>query len=331
MNKKLIMTQFKREIWENKVSFIYTPIFVTLLILVIASCAALYSKGVINGNGMHFNFSSNNEHQEAGAIVDAQPPQSQLHGPDDKQARQHFDIQTVVSKDPSVFNGMVMGIMYANCALLYLVFSIVMSAYSLRCLFDDRKNKDILFWRSMPVSETVNVLVKVGMVLLVIPLIMLALNVIITLLVFLAGLILFGVKGIPFSDLISSVVHGGSLYIPFQIFYELLFSLLMSLPIIGFAFFSSAYAKKTPFFIFASPALLALLDKILNSLFGIDIGVIDLFAFYGRALAATSAAFTLREAFVFQANMIIPLIVCIVIGSLFFAGSIWLRNNRYEI
>jgi ABC-2 type transport system permease protein len=328
----LYVTQVKRELWENKVSFIYTPVLISILILAMAICAALYSKGVVDGSGVHFNFTSGNVPLEAGVTTSNGAPTIGAHqSGDNKKVDEHFDIKSSIMKDSSSFNGMVMGVMYANCAMLYLVFSIVMSAYSLRCLFDDRKNKDILFWRSMPVSETTNVLIKVGMVLLIGPLIMLALNLIVTLMAFSFGLLFLGSQGIKFSYLISSVFSGGAFFIPIQIFYELVFSLLMSLPIIGFAFLASAFAKKTPFFIFASPAILALADKILNSVFDINIGVIDILAVYGHVLANVSSAFILQQSFVFNSTMILPFIVCVAMGSLLIAVSIWLRNNRYEI
>jgi len=328
----LYVTQVKRELWENKVSFIYTPVIIALLIVVMAICAALYSRGVIDGGGVHFNFTSSSVPVDAGVTVATDTPTIGINPQaDNKKSAQHFDIKTSIQKDPSAFNAMVLGVMYANCAMLYLVFSIVMSAYSLRCLFDDRKNKDILFWRSMPVSETTNVLIKVGMVLLIGPLIMLILNLIVTFLALLFGLVFLGAQGIKLGYLISSVLSGGALYIPIQIFYELVFSLLMSLPIIGFAFLASAFAKKTPFFIFASPAMIALADKILDSVFGINIGFIDALAVYGRMLLNTKDAFILQHSFHFDQTMILPLVSCVGLGSIFFAGAIWLRNNRYEI
>lgn len=326
----LYVTQVKRELWENKVSFIYTPAIISILIIAMIIFSSLYVKGVVDGKNGHFNFTFNNTQQQAGVSV---PSAEQINANPtmDANSEANADLKSSIMKDPSAFNGIVLGVMYTNCAMLYLVFSVVMSAYSLRCLFDDRKNKDILFWRSMPVSETTNVVVKLGMVMLVGPLIMLLLNLIVTLVIFLFGLVFFGVHGIELSYLISSILNGGAFYIPLQIFYELFFSLLMSLPIIGFAFWASAFAKKTPFFIFVIPVILALVDKILASAFGLNIGVIDVLSIYGHALANVSAAFILQQLFVFNQTMIFPLIMCIAVGALFIAGAIWLRNNRYEI
>ena len=88
---------------------------------------------------------------------------------------------------------------------------------------------------------------------------------------------------------------------------------------------------KTPFFTFVSPLVLVLADKILNAALGINIGIIDLLAVYGRAIANVRAAFVLQESFTLHLPMILPLIICIGVGALFITGAIWLRNNRYEI
>ena len=327
MNSKMLVTQIKRELWENKVSFVNTPVIISLLVIVLALGMTFYMSklghSAINDFHYSFGYSSGNENPQMQAPVD-DIDQS-------KNKPKKFNIITSVASDPAAFNGFILSIMYTNCVLLFLVFSIVLGTYALRCLFDDRKNKDILFWRSMPVSETINVLVKLGMLLLVAPTIILLLNVAVTLVTFLVGLIFLGFNGIEIDYLFSSAIKGGSFYIPFQIFYELIFSLLMLMPVIGFAFFASAFARKTPFFTFAAPLVLVLADKVFNTVFGINLGVIDLFTIYAHAVSNTRAAFVLQESFIFQSSMIIPLFVCMGIGALFIVGAIWMRNNRYEI
>jgi ABC-2 type transport system permease protein len=285
----------------------------------------------MNDGSVHFNISDNGVNSEAAVNFSNEKPLIDIRPNNPKDNVENINIVSSILKDSDAFNAMVLGVMYANCGMLYLIFSIVLGAYALRSLFDDRKNKDILFWRSMPVSETTNVLIKLGMLLLVAPLIMLALNLLTIVLTFVLGLIFFVAKGVAFSHLMSSVLTGGAFIIPFQIFYELVFSLLMSMPIIGFAFLASAFAKKTPFFTFASPAILILADKILGSKFGINIGVIDLLSIYAKALVNVQDAFLLQHVFVFTSSMIFPLLACLVTGALFIAGAIWLRNNRYEI
>lgn len=325
----LYKTQIKRELWENKVSFLYTPIAVTLLILGFVVCAAFYTKGVINGQGVHFNLTSNGMPLEAGVTVDRG---AGIYPVDSENlSNQKVNLVSAIKADSSVFNGFVSGVMYANCVMLYLVFSIVLSAYALRCLFDDRKNKDILFWRSMPVSETTNVITKLMMIYLIGPLVILILNILVVILVLAIAITYFASHGIGVGQLLMSVIDGGLYYIPLQIFYELIFSLLMLAPIIGLALFSSAYARKTPFYIFAVPFLLIGADKILNSVLGYSLGLAKLLKAYGYSIALTQDAFLLKHPLHFTPSMIMPLLICIAVGAAFTLGAIWLRNNRYEI
>lgn len=333
MKTNVITTQLKRELWENRVSFLITPALVTAFVLAMVICASLYSGGIINKDGVRLAFNNNGVPVEAGVklgedhklSLDAHPQTG------DKRAAEVYDSVRQVQADPAAFDNMLNGVMYANCALLYLVFSIVISAYALRCLFDDRKNKDVLFWRSMPVSETLNVLVKLAMILLMAPFITLVLNLLVTLLAIILGMIFYGYFGVAPVVLLASVARGITWYLPFQIFYELLFSMLMLMPVIGFALLASAWAKRSPFFLFASPAVLVLADLLLQSFWGLDLGMTHLFTYYFAALVKTRAAFVLQEPFVFDASMWMPLLACITTGVCLMVGAIWLRNNRYEI
>ncbi|MET0355839.1 MAG: hypothetical protein ABW044_03620, partial [Cellvibrio sp.] len=167
MKTNVVITQVKRELWENKVSFINTPIIISLFVIGVTLIATLYSGHLINRQGDNFNFSATYSSSD-GSIIQTEKKDVNSAENNQKESKHHNLIASVAS-DPAAFNGFVLGVMYANCVLLFLVFSIVLGAYSLRCLFDDRKNKDILFWRSMPLSETTNVLVKLGMLLLVAP------------------------------------------------------------------------------------------------------------------------------------------------------------------
>jgi len=327
----LYKTQIKRELWENKVSFIYTPLVISLLILVFVACAAFYANSHFDNKGASFSFSTHHDSASFGIHVPESEPIDINETGIGKKEKKSFSSIALIKAEPSAFNAMVMGVMYSNCVMLYLVFSIVLSAYALRCLFDDRKNKDILFWRSMPVSETTVVLTKLIMIFLIAPLVILVLNIFVTLVAIVVGLIYFSLNGIEPSYLISSVFSGGAYYIPLQIFYELIFGLLMLFPLIGFAIFSSAYAKKTPFYIFAIPFLLVIADKILNSVFGISFGLPKILELYAEAIELTKDAFLLQHPLHFTQSMVLPLLSCIAIGAVLVAGSIWLRNNRYEI
>ena len=51
---------------------------------------------------------------------------------------------------------------YAFMMMLAMVSAIVVAAYLLDCLYAERKDRSILFWKSLPVSDARTVLVKFG-------------------------------------------------------------------------------------------------------------------------------------------------------------------------
>jgi ABC-2 type transport system permease protein len=59
----------------------------------------------------------------------------------------------------------------AIAATYFAVMSIYSTWYLLDCLFTDRKDRSVLFWKSLPISDTVTVLSKLGTGLIVIPLV----------------------------------------------------------------------------------------------------------------------------------------------------------------
>ena len=60
MNKQLILTQAKRELWENKVGFVYAPLIVTAVLLLIMAIALIKINSAIEVDGIHFNVHFNN-------------------------------------------------------------------------------------------------------------------------------------------------------------------------------------------------------------------------------------------------------------------------------
>ncbi len=323
MDTKKIITQFKRELWENKVGFIYTPLIITCLFFIVTFSALFYAAvtndmSSIHGDGLRFQCNDGN----CGVVKTGE-------NVDEKKS---FDLLTSITATPHGFNDLVLNSMYVNCTFLTVILSLVLATYILRCLFDDRKNKEILFWRSMPVSETTNVLVKLGMQLLAVPLIVLLINMFVSFVFIIAGSIAFVSFGVPVGYLVSSIVNGNAYYIPLQIFFENVFGLLMLMPVIGYFLCSSALAKKSPFFTaILIPVVLIVLDLILKKILSINLGVVDVFVLYLQTLANVKYAYLLQRSLVLDYSIFMSFVMCVSIGAIFVSGAIWLRNNRYEI
>ena len=252
------------------------------------------------------------------------------------------DVQSMLAKvdadGSNIYDMIVSGVTYANTSILGFMFLFVLLAYALGCLFDDRKNKDILFWRSLPVSETTNVLVKLGFLLLYAPLIIFALNFIMGVIALVTATAFFVLHGAPIGGLLSSIIHSGIALAAPEILLRSVFCLILLLPVIGFMLLSSAWAKKSPFLFFlVLPVGLLIIDKIFQEWFGANLHVIDTFIAYGQVLVSAGQGLSpshlgdSHSAINFDTNLIQGLLISTAVGIAFVTGSIWLRNNRYEI
>ncbi|MCP1728368.1 ABC-2 type transport system permease protein [Natronospira proteinivora] len=137
------------------------------------------------------------------------------------------------------------GMVRAGIALLYLVTLVVLFFYVLDSLYGERKDRSILFWRSLPVSDTLTVISKVVVALLVAPLIVIAIALILELLdlVTTAPLMALGTD-LGYWDFLQ----------PGAVIMALLESLrdmwllgLWYLPFFGWLFLVSAWARKAAF------------------------------------------------------------------------------------
>ena len=330
MNTKKIVTQLKREIWENKVGFLWAPVIVTALLAALLLVGTVNYKDVnILSSDGEFNVFMNADSDEstsANGSVDSEYKEVEI-----KTSKDHpLNLSSIIKENPDILTKLVYGSLLANTVLLCTVFFIVLLSYAHGCLFDDRKNREVLFWRSMPVSETMNVLVKLAMTIFTAPVVILFLNVVISMIVIVVGGIAFLSVGGSLSGVISAATDTQFISGLAQFFFGTIKVLLMLLPLISFIFLSSSIAKKSPFFTSSViPIVLIIADKIFNSVLGINLHVITLLRSYAEALKRVLPK-DLAEGTA-EANSIVVYAVILLISAVFIVATIWVRNNRYEI
>ncbi len=217
----------KREFWEHKGGFFWAPmvaggIFLLLAVMGIGVGEVAKSRiaehAEINADGDDFRISG----LDLSAVTEKMSPQ------DMKELGQGVDIALAMA---------------TSWPLIVLAF--VVFFYCLGALYDERKDRSVLFWKSLPVSDRDTVLSKVASAAIVAPLLAIA-----------AGLItMFGFL------LIASVVvmlHGGNPVTllwgpghPFKIALQMLANLpvyaIWALPTIGWLLLCSAWARSKPF------------------------------------------------------------------------------------
>ncbi len=144
-------------------------------------------------------------------------------------------VDLVVAKALNSMNHMIMLVMF-----------VVAIFYALSCLFTERQDESVLFWRSLPISDGLTVASKLVIALIAIPIIIVACQAIV-------AVIFFGVDAGTY----LSNYYGSSLSVLGKI---LLWSML---PVIAWCVFCSEVASKNPFlFAFITPIILILVDKL---------------------------------------------------------------------
>ncbi len=325
MRTKLLLTQIKREFWEHKTGFVYAPLLVTGLVLLILVVAAIYSREIIGVFG-----------HENGSIQFACKSTDnclfEIKNSDSGGASgvmelvQKRDFESIVARDPEFFGKFVYSVLIVNLVLLSITYCIVLAIYTHGALLDDRKSRDILFWRSMPVSETVNVLVKLVIVIGLPPVALLLSSLFLFLCATAATAGVLSMAGAPVALVMKQIFV---IDVPPPTILELvgmgLLMFLLLAPIFSYFLFCSALAKKSPVILSSVlPVGVWFLGSILADI-GINSHVREVWSAYSDALvrALSSAKFA---AVGWQAYLVI-----FAVTALFICGAIWLRNNRYEI
>lgn len=201
----------QREYWENKGMLFWAP-------AIVGSLMVLFS-GVMVAFGMNMNLQVDGE----------------------KIARFH-EMTTIQRHELANAFGAAFPMVATP---LYILMAFLIFFYCLGALHDDRRDRSILFWKSLPVSDTETVLSKVAMALVAAPLIVAVIGFIASFAIMLMGSIALTFHGLNiFSDLISATSFWLS---PFRMLSLIPIYLLWALPTVGWLLMVSSWARSKVF------------------------------------------------------------------------------------
>ena len=202
----------RREYWENRGGFFWAPLItgaiivgLNLILAVIGSIAARRSMG---SSGFVFDDADPHEVGQAlGAMGD----------------------------------GMMLGGVIVACIVL----AFVVFFYALGSLYDDRRDRSILFWKSLPVSDSQMVLSKAAWALVLAPLWAIGVGLLIGVALWVISALTITVNGLPAAHAVFTQSH------PLRVIGGVLASLpvymVWALPTVGWLMFCSAWARSKPF------------------------------------------------------------------------------------
>ncbi|MEM0954329.1 MAG: hypothetical protein AAGI24_09315 [Pseudomonadota bacterium] len=230
--------------------------------------------------------------------------------------------------DMSADDGVESGFVVLHSLFLLAMF-FVSGNYLLGCLFDDRKDRSILFWKSMPVSEREEVVSKLATAAVATPLIFLLLSWLTQLLVLLLASVLMWRMELNMPDLWSEfsllALFGNQLV-------GMVISMLFLVPLYAWLMLASAAAKRSPFLWAAAiPIGLMLAEQVV---FGTTYLATMAYHHFPHAVDgdnASSLGFYGPAGPVLAGADYVGMGLGIAVGAGFLLAAGWMRRHRFEI
>lgn len=170
------------------------------------------------------------------------------------------DMQFARDLDPEVGRERARLFSFFSLQIFVTLFSItgaVICFYLLDCLYSDRRDRSILFWKSLPVSDTRTVLAKLFTALVIIPIGVYALGIATDLVMRLVVLARLNIAGAPG----AFPVWNGEAWLRTQVyvFLSLVVTMLWYLPLAGYLLVVSSWVPRSPVLWAVLPVLVAFL------------------------------------------------------------------------
>jgi ABC-2 type transport system permease protein len=209
----------RREFWEHKGSFFWAPLVIGALLFAFMGAAMLYAIGV---HGLSPTVIVNGHELSRAAVFHALPAETRA------------EIANVLANN-----------YLAVSAPLFVMLPAGVFFYCLAALYDERRDRSILFWKSLPVSDQQTVLSKVITALCLAPLITIVIGSATGL-----AMLLFACTTLAFNgvNLFGALLASPSLYLaPFNLLGLLPVYILWALPTVGWLLMVSSWARSKVF------------------------------------------------------------------------------------
>ncbi|GAA0707468.1 ABC-2 type transport system permease protein [Dyella sp. SG562] len=212
---KTFYWQVKREFWENRGGFLWAPIVTGVVFLVLNVMAIVAAEVMSARHGIQIGGNNFRELIEKASDGDL--------------------AQVGAALDMTMLSSM---------GLITIVLGFVVFFYCLGSLYDDRRDRSVLFWKSLPLSNTGTVLSKVASAVVLAPAIAVVVGIAVGLLQLVIFSLVLSFHGINMWELLT-LAH------PLRAVASLLSSIpvyaLWAAPAVGWLMLCSAWARSKPF------------------------------------------------------------------------------------
>ncbi|KAF1722614.1 ABC transporter permease [Pseudoxanthomonas wuyuanensis] len=200
----------KREFWENRGGFFWAPVVTGAIVSALTLIASIIGVVKVKSNA-DFDINIGDDAVEYARQIGA------------------------------VGDGILMG----GLGLTQIVLAFVVFFYALGTLYDDRRDRSVLFWKSLPVSDTQMVLSKATWALLLAPVLSIVIGMLVGLVLWIITAGSMAVMGVPGG--LSMFTHSHPLTVIGNALSTIPLYLFWALPAVGWLMFCSAWARSKPF------------------------------------------------------------------------------------
>ncbi len=319
MNTSSFIAQLKREYWESKAWLILLPtipaVLITLLIILVSQVGEFAQIETTPS----IPFESSQQPQILDFSIDENSSTS-----DTDEENDDFNVEINVEANGGARIDSVL-------QLLMAVGWFNAFFYFLSCLYSDRKDSSILFWKSLPVSDTQQVLSKFTFGMVSFPMVSMAIGWILMVVLVVIDNTLIESSGF---NLIEELEPNRNVFVDFIVAPFVLWGLtaLKFFPLVAIAMLVSAVSKRSPFLWLIFPLfIISIIERIfLHSNNLLDWFLSHLPVFETEAFSEISSdpvGFMDRYYFYGAAVLVRDTVLSVIIIAL----CIWLRKNRFEI
>ncbi len=339
------LTLSRREFAEHRGGFIKTPLIAAIIFVVVTLIGVIVANRIVSLGGGLTSILADNDGFHVRVLVDADDDGTtrvdyrviQVDDPVDDSEwdfSRNWNFNPTADDDPENHSAIPVdmpGSLYEPLldgvgTLMNLVLIIVIFVYLLGSLFDDRRDRSVLFWKSMPVSEWEVVLSKFVTALLIVPLVFF----LATLGMQLLSLTLLMIRAWfndlnPLVDVLGQVDFLGLII---EQLAAILNTALWVAPLYAWLLLASAAARRSPFLVALVPVLALLILE------GAVLGT----GYVGELVGGRLSMLWYEESILvgplgsgWGLASLVPVLSGLVTAAAMLALAVWLRHHRWEI
>lgn len=342
-NKSMkVFAQLQRELQEYRMSLLLTP-FITggLLVVLMLGSVILSERVSVIGDGVMQVLAHGEDSPGVSVSISVEDRQytvieeTEELDEEDWNFSREWTFRPGRSNDGSVEEmvegpvGSLNPVLNGLNTLFLLLLMIVTVSYALGSLFQDRKDRSILFWKSLPVSEWQEVLCKLVVAIILAPLAFLVASFLTQLAyIFLAMVLVWRLEGDAFA-LISSHIQLVPLFLN-QLSSVLIWA-LWTAPVFAWFMVASALARRSPFMLaFGVPLALIIVESVFIGSNWIPWAIFNHVPHMVDGNDAASLGMYINGP-IWSSLDYLGMVLGLGVTAILVSAAVWLRRHRFEI